>query len=76
MAAALPARRALQVLDRPIADLESLIRAGAARHRLCLHLLSLGTAAFIASWHWSANQADLLVSNLSQLLPPSSTAAS
>ena len=67
MAAALLAHQALCVPDRPIAELESLIRAGASRHRLCTDLLALGAATFISSWRWRAEQADLLFSNLSQL---------
>ena len=70
MAAALLARRALLVPDRPIPELGALIRAGAARHRLCTSLLSLGRSAFISCWLWRADQADLLFSNLAQLAGP------
>jgi hypothetical protein len=70
MAAALLARRALHVPDRPIAELEALVRAGAARYNLCSDLLALGAATFSSTWRWSAGQADLLFSNLSQLAGP------
>jgi hypothetical protein len=68
MAAALLARRAFRAPDRPLAELEALVSAGAARHRLCSDLLSLGAATFSAAWRWRPEQAALLFANLSQLV--------
>ena len=70
MAAALMARRALHVGDRPASELEALIQAGADRHRLCADLVSLGAATFAASWRWLPAQTDLLLSSLTELAGP------
>jgi len=70
MAAALMARRALRAGDRPAAELEALVQAGADRHRLCVDFASMGAAAFASSWHWLPAQTDLLLSSLGGLAGP------
>jgi hypothetical protein len=50
MAAAIMAHRALRAPDRPLGELHALVNAGAARHRLCIDLLSLGADTFTSVW--------------------------